>query len=201
MINLKRLGRYLKKRHALCSCSSNKHPQQVVRLEVHGDSDHAGCLKTPKSTTGMILMRRVTRGVLGLSCGSPGGPVWWGRRGFTRLPKSPNVHILGSRRFKHHQNSTKRPQRAKKNREILGPPPFGAPPFLDPRETPGRPRETSKRGREKMKVKVKGGGGLKGGGGVNPCISLSSNENEYYEIVKCAAIGLGAIHAFKFWHV
>ena len=30
-------------------------------------------------------------GVLGQS--SPGGPVWWGRRGFTRQPESPNVHI------------------------------------------------------------------------------------------------------------
>ena len=35
-------------------------------------------------------------GVLGLSCASPGGPVWWGRRGFTRQPESPNVHIWGS---------------------------------------------------------------------------------------------------------
>ena len=34
-----------------------------------------------------------TFGVLGLSCASPGGPVWWGRRGITRQPKSPNVHI------------------------------------------------------------------------------------------------------------
>ena len=34
-----------------------------------------------------------TLGVLGLSCGSPGGPVWWGRRGFTRQSESPNVHI------------------------------------------------------------------------------------------------------------
>ena len=34
-----------------------------------------------------------TFGVLGLSCASPGGPVWWGRRGFTRQPESPNVHI------------------------------------------------------------------------------------------------------------
>ena len=49
---------------------------------------------------------------------------------------SPNVHIRGSRRFKHHQNSTRRhPERDKKERtwrkkrEILGPSPFGAPPF------------------------------------------------------------------------
>ena len=32
-----------------------------------------------------------TFGVLGLSCASPGGPVWWGRRGFTRQPESPKV--------------------------------------------------------------------------------------------------------------
>ena len=38
-----------------------------------------------------------TFGVLGLSCASPGGPVWWGRRGFTRQSESPNVHISGSR--------------------------------------------------------------------------------------------------------
>ena len=31
--------------------------------------------------------------VWSLSCASPGGPVWWGRRGFTRQPESPNVHI------------------------------------------------------------------------------------------------------------
>ena len=30
-----------------------------------------------------------TFGVLGLSCASPGGPVWWGRRGFTRQPRRP----------------------------------------------------------------------------------------------------------------
>ena len=29
----------------------------VVRLDVYGDSDHAGCLKTHTSTTGMVLMR------------------------------------------------------------------------------------------------------------------------------------------------
>ena len=34
-----------------------------------------------------------TFGVLGLSCASPGGAVWWGRRGFTRQSESPNVHI------------------------------------------------------------------------------------------------------------
>ena len=29
----------------------------VVRLDVNGDSDQAGCLKTRKSTTGMVLLR------------------------------------------------------------------------------------------------------------------------------------------------
>ena len=29
----------------------------VVRLDVYGDSDHAGCLKTRESTTGRVLMR------------------------------------------------------------------------------------------------------------------------------------------------
>ena len=35
-----------------------------------------------------------TFGVLGLSCTSPGGPVWWGRRGFTRPPEnSKRAHL------------------------------------------------------------------------------------------------------------
>ena len=62
-------------------------------------------------------------------------------------PRTPNVHISGPWRFKHHQNSTRRPPereervnicggREKKKREILGPTPrgpifsrFGPPPF------------------------------------------------------------------------
>ena len=35
-----------------------------------------------------------TFGVLGLSCASPGGQVWWGRRGFTRQPESPKKWFL-----------------------------------------------------------------------------------------------------------
>ena len=79
-----------------------------------------------------------TFGVLGLSCASPGGPVWWGRRGFTRQSESPHVHISGPRRFKHHQNSTRKPPereeknefcggREKKKSEILGGPAEGGP--------------------------------------------------------------------------
>ena len=51
MTNLKRLGRYLKKRPRLCAVVRRTgHPQQnVVRLDVYGDSDHAGCLKIRKS--------------------------------------------------------------------------------------------------------------------------------------------------------
>ena len=58
-------------------------------------------------------------------------------------PRTPNVNISGPRRFKHHQNSTRRhPKRGKnkrnlwwereKKREFLGLPPFGAPPFGAP---------------------------------------------------------------------
>ena len=57
-----------------------------------------------------------TFGVLGLSCASPGGPVWWGRRGFTRQPESSKrAHFI--RPSKHHQNSTRRhPERHRKQR-------------------------------------------------------------------------------------
>ena len=62
-----------------------------------------------------------TFGVLGLSCASPGGPVWWGRRGFTRQPESPNVHIQGFGLQKHHQNSKRRhPERHKKSETVAG---------------------------------------------------------------------------------
>ena len=55
---------------------------------------------------------------------------------FKRQPKSPNVHIWWSRRFKHHQNSTRRPPRegrknqncggrVEKKREMLGGPAEG----------------------------------------------------------------------------
>ena len=60
-------------------------------------------------------------GVLKLSCASPGGPVWWDRRGFTRQPESPNVHISGFRPSKHHQNSTRRhPGRHRKSETVAG---------------------------------------------------------------------------------
>ena len=58
MTNLKRLGRYLKERSRLVqlfveqTCSGND-----VRLDVYGDSDHTGCLKTHESTTGVVMMR------------------------------------------------------------------------------------------------------------------------------------------------
>ena len=35
--------------------------QKGVRAARYGDSDHAGCLKTRKSTTGMVLMRTASR--------------------------------------------------------------------------------------------------------------------------------------------
>ena len=63
----------------------------------------------------------------------------WGRRSFTRQPENSKRAHLRSPRFKHHQNSTRRPRRErkktkmgagdeKKKREILGSPPFGAHP-------------------------------------------------------------------------
>ena len=58
MTNLSRLGRYLKRRPRLVQLFVEQtSTANVVRLDVYGDSDHAGCLKTRKSTTGMVLMR------------------------------------------------------------------------------------------------------------------------------------------------
>ena len=57
MTNLKRLGRYLKTPPRLVQLFIEQtSTASVVRLDVYGDSDHAGCLKTRKSTTGMVLM-------------------------------------------------------------------------------------------------------------------------------------------------
>ena len=62
-----------------------------------------------------------TFGVLGLSCASPGGPVWWGRRGFTRQPESPNVHISGFRPSKTPTKFHERtPRERKKNANCGG---------------------------------------------------------------------------------
>ena len=58
MTNLKRLGRYLKKHPRLVQLFVEQtSTTNVVRLDVYGD--HAGCLKTRKSTTGMVLMSDV----------------------------------------------------------------------------------------------------------------------------------------------
>ena len=58
MTNLKRLGRYLKKYPRFVQLFVEQaSTTNVVRLVVYGDIDHAGCLKTRKSTTGMVLMR------------------------------------------------------------------------------------------------------------------------------------------------
>ena len=76
---------------------------------------------------GGVLKRRCpemcTFGVLWLSCASPGGPVWWGRRGFTRQPKSPNVHISGSPASsktppKFHEED--QPEREKRKKTVAG---------------------------------------------------------------------------------
>ena len=58
MINLKRLGWYLKKRPRLVQLFVEQtSTANVVRLDEKVDSDHARCLKTGRSTTGMVLMR------------------------------------------------------------------------------------------------------------------------------------------------
>ena len=57
-----------------------------------------------------------TFGVLGLSCEATRPRS---RRGFTRQPKSPNVHIRAPRRFKHHQNSTRRPPEREERVKIV----------------------------------------------------------------------------------
>ena len=58
MTNLKRLERYLKKRPRLVQLFVEQaSTANFVRLDVCGDSDHAGSLKTRKCTTGMVLMR------------------------------------------------------------------------------------------------------------------------------------------------
>ena len=70
-----------------------------------------------------------TIGVLGLSCAARSG----GAAGVSHGgPRTPNVHISGIQRFKHHQHSTRRPLerqkgrngggKGKKKREILGGP-------------------------------------------------------------------------------
>ena len=62
MTNLERLGRYLKKLSRLVEFLVElTSTGSVVRLDVYGDSDHAGCLKTLASTTGMVLMRNAHR--------------------------------------------------------------------------------------------------------------------------------------------
>ena len=81
MTNLKRLGLYLNKRPRLVQLFVEQaSTRNVVRLDVYGDSDHAGCLKTRKSTTGMVLMRDAhclkvsshTQSTISLSSGDSG---------------------------------------------------------------------------------------------------------------------------------
>ena len=52
-------------------------------------------------------------GVLGLSCASPCGPVWWGRRDFTRQPESPNVRV----QFRFFGTKTETEQKLNEERE------------------------------------------------------------------------------------
>ena len=56
----------------------------------------------------------------GLSCASPGGPVWWRRRGSTRQPESPNVHISGSRPSKTPPKFNERTPRVEEKNKFCG---------------------------------------------------------------------------------
>ena len=62
-----------------------------------------------------------TLGVLGLSCGKgrydAGGFEAAGASHDS--PRTPNVHISGPRRFKHHQNSTKGPQEREERKRLV----------------------------------------------------------------------------------
>ena len=49
------------------------------------------------------------------SCASPGGLLWWGRRGFTRWPESPNVRFEGPNTSNHRNSTKRRPERLKFN--------------------------------------------------------------------------------------
>ena len=92
MTNLQRLGRHLKTRPRLVQLFVEQtSTANVVRLDVYGDSDHAKCLKTRKSTTGMVLMRDAhclkvsshTQSTISLSSGvmelSNAQPLAWAR--------------------------------------------------------------------------------------------------------------------------
>ena len=82
-----------------------------------------------------------TFGVLGLSCASPGGPVWWGRRGFTRQPENSRRAHLRVPAFKNttkiqREDLSQRKERMKfpagerkKSAKFWARPPFRAPPF------------------------------------------------------------------------
>ena len=101
---------------------------------------------------GGVLKRRVpemcTFGVLGLSS-SPGGPVWWGRLGFTRQPKPKRAHFMVPAFKNTTKIQRKGPKRekkrmkivagVKKKSEILGGPAEGGPAEGGPAE--GGPAE------------------------------------------------------------
>ena len=62
-----------------------------------------------------------TFGVLGLSCASPGGPVWWGRRGFTRQPEVPKRAHFKVPAFKNtNKIQRKDPKRERKKNDNCG---------------------------------------------------------------------------------
>ena len=85
-------------------------------------------------------------GVLGLSCASPGGPVWWGRRGSTQQPESPKP--FGPHLFWVRAPPTLRAPTPSgphpSGPHPSGPHPFGPPPLRAPTPPGPHPRAPTK---------------------------------------------------------
>eukprot|EP00972_Heterocapsa_arctica_P093936 13854912-Heterocapsa_arctica.AAC.1 len=75
MTDLKRLARYLRLKPRVVQYSPEQHLTDSITVFV--DSDHARCLRTRKSTTGMVIQlgthtlrtQNVTQSNVALSCG------------------------------------------------------------------------------------------------------------------------------------
>ena len=87
-------------------------------LFVHSPRREIRCFPLLGSSRGILVVfeagaQMCTFGVLGLSCASPGGPVWWGRQGFTRQPESAERE----RRRRGEKKRKTREKRAEKEKE------------------------------------------------------------------------------------
>ena len=115
------------------------------------DGLDAGCIVTVASQNGWAVVRLSLSDFSSFSFSLEKNAVWFGTEGASHdNPKTPNVHISGSRRFKHHKKIHERTSKRerKKNMEgegkkernfgpptLRGPtlsPPFGTPPLRGP---------------------------------------------------------------------